>query len=199
MKGKKLLITSLFLLLIVGTINLVHAGISVMVIAVNPNVFNQGDTATYTVSVESITTEDENMQLTIIYDNNLQPNWTFTEGVIGTGAMETFGLEIAYTTTSSGNFQFNVTGEAWPTTYNYSQAIDLGLLERSSYTAYVYGPIEPSPTPAIPEFPSLLVFSTFLFISLGMSLIFKTTDRKRKSWKITSSTSKKSLGTDSTH
>ena len=174
MKGKKLLITLLFLLLIVGTINLVHAGISITVIEVNPNVSNQGETATYTVSVESITTEDENLQLSIsVPSGDLELNWTYTGTVLAQGTTENYGLAATYNGTSSGNINFTVYGEAWPTSYNYSQASDLGLLETSSYTAYVYGPISPEPTPDVPELPSLLVISIILTVTLGMSLIFK--------------------------
>jgi hypothetical protein len=139
------------LLLMVGTINLVHAGISVTVVEVDPSVSVQGGTATYTVRVESITTEDENMQLTVIHHDDLQPSWTFREAFIGVGATETFDLEVTYSGTASGNFPFTVAGEAWPVTYNYSQAIDLGLLERSSYTDYVLSAIpQPSPPPPSP-------------------------------------------------
>jgi hypothetical protein len=174
LKAKKLIVASMFLLLITGSINIVHAGISVTVIEVNPNVFNQGETATYTVSVESITTENENLQLSILVPSgDLELNWTYVETVLATGTTENYGLAATYNGTSAGNINFTVYGEAWSTSYNYSQALDLGLLETSSYTAYVYGPISPEPTPDVPELPSLLVISITLTVTLGMSLIFK--------------------------
>ena len=144
----KLLLPLFTLLLLSATIGLVHAGISVTITDVTPIVNTQGEIATYTVNIESITTETENLQLSVIHHQDLQLNWTYMETVLATGATKNFGLEATYTGTAIGNLAFTVFGEAWPVSYNYSQAINLGLLETSSYTTYVYVPPPPTATPS---------------------------------------------------
>ena len=150
------------MLFIAGIISPVYAGIVVTITEVDGVADNPGETATYTVNVESITTEDENLQLSVIAHEDLEMNWTFTEAFIGTGDTKTFGLEATYIGTATGNLAFTVFGEAWPTNYNYSLAIDIGLLETSSYTAYVYvtqvaadEPDDSSPSPSISPTPSI--------------------------------------------
>jgi hypothetical protein len=155
LKAKKLLITLLLMLFIAGTIDLAHAGIAVTITEIDGVADLQGDTATYIVNVESITTEDENLQLSVIAHDDLEMSWTFTESSVATGATENFELVATYTGTAKGNLAFTVFGEAWPIGYSYEQAIDIGLLETSSYTAYVYVTYaEPEPIPSNSPTPS---------------------------------------------
>lgn len=164
MKAKNILLTLCSILLLLGAVNSVHAGIVVTITEVNSVVYDQGETAFFTVNVESITTEDETLQLMIPVHENLELNWTFLETDIAAGTTQNFGLEATCNSTVEGNYNFTVIGEAWPANFNYSQATNLGLLETSSYTSYVS---------LIPETPSLLAISILFTTLLATAVILR--------------------------
>lgn len=113
-------------------------GISVTITDVDPFITSPGDTATYTVKAESITTEDENVKLTVSGDPNLNIDWTTQEFLLLAGDTQSFGLEATVTTFTSGDYEFTVLGEAWPLFFTYEEALMYGIIETSSYTSYVH-------------------------------------------------------------
>jgi len=141
-------VTSILLMLsafmILGIINLARGdpGISVTVTDVKSYVNAPSDVAIYIVTVESLTTEDESVRITISGDPELAFNWTQQEFLLAAGESVSFGLEVTYSGSSPGDFQFTALGEAWPTFLTYDQASQMGLIETSSYTDYVH--ISPS-------------------------------------------------------
>lgn len=108
-------------------------GISVTITDVDPSIRSLGDTATYTVNAESITTEDENVKLTVSGDPDLAFKWTLKEFILAAGAIESFGLEATYSGTGTGDFAFTVLGEAWPLYFTYDEAVMFGVIETSSF------------------------------------------------------------------
>ena len=113
-------------------------GISVTITDVDPFINSPGDVATYTVNAESITTEDENVKLTVSGDPNLNFDWTTQEFLLLAGATQSFGLEATVTTFTSGDYEFTVLGEAWPIIFTYEEALMYGIIQTSSYTSYVH-------------------------------------------------------------
>ena len=132
----------LSILVMLGIISSVYGepGISVIVTDVKPYINASGDVAIYIVTVESLTTEDENVRVTISGDPELAFNWTQQEFLLAAGESVSFGLEVTYSGSSPGDFQFTALGEAWPTFLTYDQASQMGLIETSSYTDYVHIP-----------------------------------------------------------
>jgi len=113
-------------------------GISVTITDVDPDIASPSDTATYTVNTESITTEDENVKLTVSGDPNLNFDWTTQEFLLLAGDTQSFGLEATVTTFTSGDYEFSVQGEAWPLFFIYEEALMYGIIQTSSYTSYVH-------------------------------------------------------------
>jgi hypothetical protein len=148
---KILLIALSTMLLSIGMIAITRCapGISVTVADIDPFITGAGDTATYMVNVESLTTEDENAIVTVIGDPNLEFNWITQEFILATSATENFGLEATCPGGTPGDFPFTVSVEAWPTWLTYDDAVMLDMVETSSYTDYVHV----SPTGVIPEVP----------------------------------------------
>jgi hypothetical protein len=132
-----IMVLSMALLLLINSVKC-SPGISITIEDVDAQITGSGDTATYVVSVESITTEDENVRLAITGDAGLAFNWTSEEFMLAQGTTESYGLEATYSNAGSGKFAFTASGEAWPTWLTYEEAAEMGLIETSSFTAYVY-------------------------------------------------------------
>ena len=113
-------------------------GISVTITDVDPDISSSGDTATYTVNVESITTEDENVKLTVSGDPNLNFDWATQEFLLLAGDTQSFGLTATVTTFYPGDYEFTVLGEAWPLFFTYEEALLFGIIQTSSYISYVH-------------------------------------------------------------
>jgi len=162
---KLLLIPVLALVFTLGLISIGHCspGISVTIVDVDPFISSPGDTATYIVNVESITTEDENVKLTVSGDADLVFDWTTKEFVLMAGATESFGLEATYSGAGAGDFEFTVFGEGWVLFFTYEEASMMGMIETSSYTDYVHV----APSGVIPEVPlGTVMAGTSMIIAL---------------------------------
>lgn len=146
-------------------------GISVTITVIDPDIVDLSDKATYTVNVESVTTEDENVRLTVSGDPTITFDWTTKEFVLTVGSTQSFSLEASATLSSTpGSYPFTVLGEAWPTWFDmdldgdgdvdYDDAALMGLLETSDATNYVILPL----TFVIPEYPlgTITVLGAFL-------------------------------------
>lgn len=110
-------------------------GISVTIQDVDP--YAPG--ATYNVRVESITTETENVMLTVSGDSSLIFSWTSQEFALDPSEIKEFPLEVNVADgTPPGNYEFTAYAEAWPTWFAYDEAVMWGMIETSSYTTYTY-------------------------------------------------------------
>lgn len=150
-------------------------GISVTITTIDPFIVNYnpsglGDTATYIVNVESITTEVENTRLTLSGDPTISFNWTTQEFELAMGSTQSFGLQASATASSTpGIYPFTVLGEAWPLGFTYDDANTWGLVELSSFQANVEIP----PTfLVVPELPlgTITAMSAFL-VTTGLYII----------------------------
>lgn len=121
-------------------ISLVNAdpGISVTITDVDVFITSPSDSATYTVKAESITTEDENVKLTVSGDPDLNFDWTTQEFLLPAGDTQSFSLEATVTTFTPGDYEFTVLGEAWPIFFTYDEALMMDLIETSSFTDYAH-------------------------------------------------------------
>lgn len=162
-------IVVLLSLMMLAKINcaLASPGICVTITVIDPVILNynpggEGDTATYIVNVESITTEDENVRLTLSGDPAISFNWTTQEFVLAMGSTQSFGLEASATVSlTPGSYLFTVLGEAWPLGFTYDEANAIGLIETSSYTANVEIPPTFFVVPELP-FGTITAMSAFL-------------------------------------
>ena len=149
-KPKLLLFTlALAFVLVITAVAQCTPGISVTIADVDPVIAGAADAATYVVSIESITTEDENLSLTVAGDPGLMFDWTVKELLLTMGTTETLGLEVTCPGSTAGDFAFTVSGEAWPMSMTYDDAVYLGIIETSSFTTYVHV----LPQQVIPEVP----------------------------------------------
>lgn len=145
-------------------------GISVTIEDVDPYAPN----ATYIVKVESITTESENVKLTVSGDPSLTFSWTIQEFILDPGEIQEFSLEVNVETGAApGNYEFTALGEAWPTWLTYEEALALGLIQTSSYTTYTYVVAE-----GVPEFPTS--FPAIASLALCTYLIIRKKSEPRK-------------------
>ena len=166
MKTRRFLIVAVAIVFLSLATGISHAnpGISVTVVPVDPFINFSGDSAMYTVSVESITTEDENVKLTVSGDPDVGFDWISKEFVLVAGDTASFGLEVTYSGSSPGDFTFTVSGEAWPTWLTYEEAVDMGLIETSSFIDYVHV----LPQSVIPEVPiGTIVASGSIIAAIG--------------------------------
>ena len=171
----KFLISVLLLTFSMAFMLLVKAdpGISVTITDVKSYITTPSDVAIFVVNVESVTTEDENVKLTISGDPQLAFNWTTNEFILAVGDSASFGLEITYSGSTPGDFEFTVLGEAWPLGFTYEEAQAMGLMETSSSTDYVNVP----PTFIIPIAPAGVI-TLGLLMTVALALYIKLPRRK---------------------
>ena len=112
-----------------------NPGIVVNVDNFNPSTINPEQKTLCTVSVESITTEEENVRLTVNASSPLSFNWTYMEIVLEPGVTKDITLEVTHTSDEAGDYAFTVEGLAWPTIWTYEDAENTGFMETSSFTA----------------------------------------------------------------
>jgi hypothetical protein len=134
-----MLFVGLTMLFLIGTIAIVHCspGISVSIVDKNRYITSPSGTATFIVNVTSITTQDENLSLTVSGDSHLGFNWTSEDFILPAGATKLFGLSVTNPGGGSGVLNFTASAEAWPVGMTHDQAASMGLIETSSYQDYV--------------------------------------------------------------
>jgi len=140
LKRKSILTLFVALLFSMLMISIVHGnpGISTTIIPVKPYITSPSGTATYIVNVTSITTQDENLSLTVSGDAHLGFNWTAKDVILPKGTTELFGLGVTNPGGGSGELNFTASAEAWPTGMTHDQAVAMGLIETSTYLEYVH-------------------------------------------------------------
>jgi len=178
LKLEMLLLPLLAILLATGILTVARCspGISVTSIPIDPFVTAPGDHATYTISVESMTTEDENVRLTIYGAPNLEFDWTTKDFVLIAGDTESIALDATYSGTTPGDFAFTVSGEAWPRDWSYEEAAAMGLLETSDFTDYVHV----TPQGIIPEVPLGTIMASASIVAAFVAYITVPRIRKRQ-------------------
>lgn len=145
-------------------------GISVTIEDVDP----YAPDATYIVRAQSITTETENVKLTISGHPSLTFNWTTQEFALDPAETKEFPLEVDATpATPPGNYEFTAHGEAWPTWLTYEEAQMLMIIQTSSYTTHTY-----VVAISAPEFPTSL--SAMASLALCMYLLVRKKIGARK-------------------
>jgi hypothetical protein len=134
-----------------------NPGILVTVGDLNPSSVYPEQTAVCTVSVESLSTENEALKVHIFGDPLLIFNWTTQETVIDPMTVKEYDLEVKCNINKASNYNITVFCEAWPVNWSYDEATDLGLIGTSSYmtslkvvnmpkppvASFTYEPIDP--------------------------------------------------------
>ena len=159
-------------------ISLVKAdpGISVTITDVKSYVNTPTDTAIFIVNIESVTTEDENVKLTISGDPTLAFNWTTDEFILPAGETASFGLEVTYSGSTPGNFEFTALGQAWPMFFTYEEALEYGIIEESSFTDYLNVP----PSFVIPIVPAgTILLGTIMIATLAIYIKLPRKQKKK--------------------
>jgi hypothetical protein len=111
-----------------------NPGIVVTVSELNPSSVSPGETAKCTISVESLSTEDESVSINVIGDPVLVFDWTTKQSVVDSMTVRKFDLEVTSNTDERGDYFFTVVCESWPVGWSYADAADIGLIGNSSYT-----------------------------------------------------------------
>jgi hypothetical protein len=150
-----MLMVGLAMLFLFGTIATAHCnpGISVSIVDKNRYITSPSGTAMFIVNVTSITTQAENLSLTVSGDSHLHFNWTSEMFILPTGATKLFGLGVTNPGGGSGVLNFTASAQAWPANMTYDEAVSMGLIETSSYADYAQV-ITPTPGIKLTKVPS---------------------------------------------